>query len=160
MKQYISMERIINDLKYVVPSMEELKEVDTIIAITRGGLVPAQFVAYELNCKNILTVQVETYEDNESKLDNYNGFDKLDLKDSKKILVVDDICDTGNTLKIVRQQLSNIISDDVEVEELVIINKSESFEGVSLMYDDTKDWIVFPWDEDGIICERDENEHA
>ena len=82
---------------------------DAIVAITRGGLVPAAIVARELEVRVIETVCIASYHDYK----NQGGLKVLKtiapevakLNDGARILIVDDLVDTGATAKVVREML-------------------------------------------------------
>ena len=82
---------------------------DAIVAITRGGLVPAAIVARELEVRVIETVCIASYHDYKTQ----GGLKVLKaiapevarLNDGAKILIVDDLVDTGATAKVVREML-------------------------------------------------------
>ena len=84
---------------------------NAIVAITRGGLVPAAIVARELEVRVIETVCVASYHDYKTQ----GGLQILKtiapevakLNDGAKILIVDDLVDTGATAKVVREMLPN-----------------------------------------------------
>ena len=73
-----------------------------IVAVTRGGLVPAAIIARELNIRLIDTICVSTY-DHQSIRDAkvLKGWDG----DSEGWLIIDDLVDTGKTAKVVRELL-------------------------------------------------------
>ena len=77
-----------------------------IIAVTRGGMVPACIVARELDLKLIETLCISSYDHK-----NQRGADILrkpaEAGDGKGWLVIDDLVDTGNTFKIARGFLPN-----------------------------------------------------
>ena len=82
---------------------------NAIVAITRGGLVPAAIVARELEVRVIETVSIASYHDYKTQ----GGLKVLktiapevsNLNDGAKILIVDDLVDTGATAKLVREML-------------------------------------------------------
>ena len=82
---------------------------DAIVAVTRGGLVPAAIVARELEVRMIETVCIASYHDYK----NQGGLQVLKtiapevakLDDGARILIVDDLVDTGATARIVREML-------------------------------------------------------
>src|SRR5690606_1510253 len=76
-----------------------------IIAVSRGGLVPAAIVARELNLRLVESVCVSSY-DHTSQRDQVSLLKDVSCSDDGEgFLVVDDLVDTGNTLKFLRQRL-------------------------------------------------------
>ena len=82
---------------------------EAIVAVTRGGLVPAAIIARELELRVIETVCIASYHDYK----NQGGLRVLKTIAAEvaksgggaKILVVDDLVDTGATAKVVREML-------------------------------------------------------
>src|SRR5215210_1059246 len=75
-----------------------------IVAITRGGLVPAAIVARELNVRLIETGCVESYRDypEQGELRVLKGVtDSIVRLGGKGVLIVDDLVDTGKAAKVV-----------------------------------------------------------
>src|SRR5687767_7150724 len=72
-----------------------------IVAITRGGLIPAAVVARELDCRLIETVSIVTY-DEEAKGAPRVVKTPAAAGDGSGWLVVDDLVDTGTTARVVR----------------------------------------------------------
>lgn len=70
---------------------------DAILAIARGGLIPAQLLAYQLNIRQLQSVQIQSY-DKDIQRDTLSLSDTTDLTHAKRVLIVDDIIDSGNTL--------------------------------------------------------------
>lgn len=71
-----------------------------IIAVSRGGLVPSAVLARELDIRCIDTVCIESYQHNYLK--NQRKIIKKADSDGDKIIVIDDLVDTGGTAKIIR----------------------------------------------------------
>src|SRR5215831_8879917 len=81
-----------------------------IVCVTRGGLVPAAIVARELGIRVIETVCVSSYEDTKQGALQVlkrvaQDIVALDGGDGKGVLIVDDLVDTGQTARIVRDML-------------------------------------------------------
>jgi xanthine phosphoribosyltransferase len=73
-----------------------------IIAITRGGLVPAAILAQELNIKLIDTLCISSYDDNaKAKTENFKIL-KNAQEQPGKWLIVDDLVDSGDTSKVAK----------------------------------------------------------
>lgn len=111
-----------------------------IVAITRGGLIPAAVVARELDCRLIETVSIVTY-DEEAKGEPRVVKAPAAAGDGSGWLVVDDLVDTGTTARIVRALLPKAHFATVYAKPagkpLV-----ETF--ITEVSQDT--WILFPWD--------------
>ncbi len=118
---------------------------DAIVAITRGGLVPAAIVARELEVRVIETVSVASYHDYKTQ----GGLKVLKaiapevskLNDGAKILIVDDLVDTGATAKVVREMLPRAHFATVYAKPL---GRPMVDTFITEVSQDT--WIYFPWD--------------
>ena len=101
-------------------------EPDWIVAIARGGLLIGGAVAYALRCKNIGVVNVEFYTDIDERLEVPVmlplALNLADLADTK-LLIVDDVADTGETLKLVVDTCAPVVA---EIRSLVIYEKPRS----------------------------------
>lgn len=124
---------------------------DHILGITRGGLVPAVMLSHEL-AVGMSTFKVSFY---------HGGFDvdnDLDLQrllqEGKKILVVDDINDSGKTLAHIDNVIQQLAFDDVDVKFACLVDNTKSdfdyvnFRGISIEKPDDL-WYVFPWEHGG-----------
>ncbi|MEO3432082.1 xanthine phosphoribosyltransferase [Inquilinus sp. CAU 1745] len=114
-----------------------------IIAITRGGLVPAAILARELDLRVVDTVCVSSY-DHQSQREARvlkNVAPAAEEDGGKGWLIVDDLVDTGKTARVVREMLPNAHLATVYAKPagrpLV-----DTF--ITEVSQDT--WIFFPWD--------------
>ena len=120
-------------------------EPDWIVCIARGGLMVGGAIGYALPLKNIATLNVEFYTDVDERLDVPVVLPPvLDLVDlaHTKVLLVDDVADTGETLKLVVELLSPSVE---EVRSAVLYEKSRSLLRPDYSWRKTDDWIDFPW---------------
>ena len=110
-----------------------------IVAITRGGLVPASIVARELNIRLIDTIGVASY-DHKSQGE-ISMLKDADAGDGEGWLIVDDLVDTGSTARVVRERLPKALFATIYAKPagrpLV-----DTF--ITEVSQDT--WILFPWD--------------
>jgi len=134
----VSWQELHRDAKALAWRMSEMGSFTAVVAITRGGLVPAAIVARELDMRLIDTICVSTYEhmtQGEVKVM------KVPAGDGTGLLVVDDLVDTGSTLREVRKLLPKAHYATVYAKPagrpLV-----DTF--ITEVSQDT--WIHFPWD--------------
>ncbi len=118
---------------------------DIILAIARGGLLPAGSLGYALSIKNVFVVSVEYYTGVDERLDFPvmlpPQLNLVDIKDSR-VLVVDDVADTGHTLKAVLEFVGATVN---EARTAVIYEKSHSVVKCDYVWRRTDRWIDFPW---------------
>ena len=112
-----------------------------IIAVSRGGLVPAAIVARELNIRVVDCVAVSSYDHTEQRDDLQVMKDVTATTDGEGFLVVDDLVDTGNTLKFLRDRLP-------KAKFVTVYAKPAGMELVDdFVADLAQDtWSHFPWD--------------
>jgi hypoxanthine phosphoribosyltransferase len=118
---------------------------DWIVAIARGGLIIGGAIAYALGHKNIATVNVEFYTGIDERLDvpvELPPVLNLDDITNRKVLIVDDVADTGETLKLVVDKCRTRVAD---LRSLVIYEKSRSLVRADYVWKRTDQWINFPW---------------
>lgn len=119
-----------------------------VIAITRGGLVPAAIVARELDVRNIETICIASYlaYKEQGQLEVLKSISEKLIEDTnsgENVLVVDDLTDTGATAKKVREILPNAHFATVYAKPS---GKPTIDSYVTEVSQDT--WIYFPWDLD------------
>jgi len=113
-----------------------------VVAVTRGGLVPAAVVARELNIRVIETVCVASYDHiSQGELRVLKGVaESIRSADGAGVLIVDDLVDTGKTAKIVRDILPKAHLATVYAKPMGLPMVDTFITEVS---QDT--WIFFPW---------------
>ncbi|MPY59436.1 phosphoribosyltransferase [Streptomyces spongiae] len=118
---------------------------DVILSIARGGVFVAGGLAYALGCKNIHLINVEFYTGVGTTLDMPVMLapvpNVIDFSD-KKVLITDDVADTGKTLKLVRDFCLDAVA---EVRSAVVYEKSQSLVKCEYVWRRTDEWINFPW---------------
>ena len=122
--------------------------VSNIVAISRGGLVPATILAHELNVDRVYSIGVKSYKGMKktgipSLYQNLSKAELWTLKASTgSTLIVDDICDTGDTFIYLRNELSDI--DNTRFVSLILKPKSKFTP--RYYADKSYKWIVYPWE--------------
>ena len=129
-------------------------EPDIILAIARGGLFAAGSLGYALGVKNLYTMNVEFYTGVDERLDVPRILppapDFVDLSHGK-ILIVDDVADTGHTLKSVEEFCEGKVG---EVRTACIYEKSHSVVKCDYVWKRTDEWINFPWSDKEPVAKR------
>jgi uncharacterized protein len=118
---------------------------EIVIAVARGGLLPAGHLAYALGLKLADAINVEFYTDvHETLPDPVLLAPMLDTDAirGKRLLVVDDVADSGRTLALVLELLRGM---GAEARSAVLYCKSASVVAPDFTWRRTDEWIVFPW---------------
>ena len=121
---------------------------EAIVAITRGGLVPAGIISRELGVRTIETVCIASYHDYDEQglLQVIKPVDERVAAmgaGGKNVLVIDDLVDTGKTAKVLRDMLPEAHLATVYAKPMGVALVDTFITEVS---QDT--WIYFPWDLD------------
>jgi dipeptidyl aminopeptidase/acylaminoacyl peptidase/hypoxanthine phosphoribosyltransferase len=118
---------------------------DLILSIARGGLFLAGSLGYELDVKNLHVMNVAFYTGVDERLDMPVMLppvpNAVDLTGAK-VLVADDVADTGATLRLVRDFCEHHVA---EVRCAVIYQKPQSTVDCEYVWRQTDRWIDFPW---------------
>lgn len=134
----VSWDQFHRDSKALAWKLAEKGPFHGIIAVTRGGLFPAGVIARELEIRLIETFCISTYDHKDQR-----GADILKTVegDGEGWVVIDDLVDTGNTAKIIRERLpkSHIATVYAKPEGLPQVDTY-----VTEVSQNT--WIHFPWD--------------
>ena len=118
---------------------------DIVVAIARGGLVPAGALAYALGTKAAGTLNVEFYTDVDQTLPDPVVLEPmLDTAAiaGKRLLVVDDVADSGRTMALV---LDLVRGHGAEARSAVLYTKPRSIVRPDFSWRETPLWITFPW---------------
>ncbi|HWM37058.1 MAG TPA: phosphoribosyltransferase [Streptomyces sp.] len=130
-------------------------EPDIILSIARGGLFVAGGLGYALDVKNLHVTNVEFYTGVGQTLDMPVMLppvpNVVDLS-RRKVLIADDVADTGRTLKLVQEFCAEHVA---EVRSAVIYEKSQSAVKCEYVWKRTDLWINFPWSVEPPVVRRD-----
>ena len=116
------------------------------MGIARGGLTLAHTIAEGLEVRDVQTIRTELYDECD-KRDSITIFGACDFKGRKRVLVVDDIADSGDTLKAVMQRLS-YENQDTEFRTATLFYKKTSVYKPDIWINEASEWIDFFWERD------------
>ena len=141
----ISWEQLHRDAKALAWRLVDMNTWKGIIAITRGGLVPASIIARELEIRLVDTVCISSYDFKE--MGESNILKSVDIDDADWLLV-DDLVDTGRTANIVRDMLP-------KAHFATVYAKPEGRPLVDTFITEVSQdtWILFPWDTESQFVE-------
>ncbi len=139
-KVYVGWDEFHQDVKSLCDKIRQSGKYNKIVAVSRGGLVPAGIIAYELNIRNMAVINIATYIGAEHlKLDEVDMPEYVGAVD-EKTLIVDDLSDSGQTLQVLRRQFP-------KGRYVTVYAKPKGLDEVDLFARAMPEkWIVFPWD--------------
>jgi hypoxanthine phosphoribosyltransferase len=142
---YISWNTIDQDCKYLA---DMIQACDTIIAIGRGGLVPGTIISYYLDC-SLYNFCIQSYENNTAGSIVKKQVPDLFFNDNyrdKKVVVIDDLSDKGNTLNAAKKHLDMYQFTNYKFATLYIKRTTSFTPDYYIKSFDDNIWLDFPWE--------------
>jgi xanthine phosphoribosyltransferase len=142
---YYSYENFKTDIQRLAKKCE-IFDADTIVAIARGGMTMGHALAMALKIRNLQSLRCESYDDDKQR-ESLNIHGECDFKQSKRVLIVDDIVDSGKTLysllPFLQKRYPNIIfaTASIYTKKTALIQPNYSLH-------EAQDWIDFFWERD------------
>ena len=143
-KIYYNCENFQKDVLVLKEKLNSLNDISVIIPIARGGLTFAHKLGEILNIRNVSSINAISY-DGDKKLKNIKIFGEPNLLNLKTALIVDDISDSGRTLKTVVDFLKAKYPDINILTATIFINPKTEFIPDFYLHK-TEKWINFFWE--------------
>lgn len=144
-KLYYSYDLFVKDTQLLVDKCRDF-EAEILLAVARGGLTLAHLMSQAMDMRNLYTLNSIHYE-GELKLDTFNIFNIPDVSHAKKVLIVDDIVDSGETmreiLKVLKEKFPN-----VEFRLATLFYKKTAVLKPDYYIKEANQWIDFFWEID------------
>lgn len=134
----VSWEELHRNARALAWRLLDLGPWHSVIAVTRGGLVPAAIVARELNVRLVDTVCIASYDDREQGPVQVL---KSAAGDGTDHLIIDDLVDTGRTAEVVRRLLPKAHFATIYAKP-----KGRPLVDTFITEVSQDTWILFPWD--------------
>jgi xanthine phosphoribosyltransferase len=148
-KIYYPYEEYKQDLKTLIIKIDQdidVRAFNAILGIARGGLSMAQMLGEYYDLREVYAINTIGYEGTEKK-DVVEVFNIPDLTSAKKVLIVDDIVDSGDTLvevlKVLHKRYPNIIFFTAS-----LFYKKTACIKPTWYVKEPQGWINFFWSED------------
>lgn len=139
-KQYISWEEFHRHVKQLAEKIKKEGVYRQIIAVSRGGLLPAGILAYELNVRNCQSLNMVSYDGAAARRDEDVEILDTGLQADEQTLIVDDLSDSGRTFRLLRRLYP-------KARYVTVYSKPAGRSQVDLCAAELPDrWVVFPWD--------------
>ncbi len=149
LKRILGWDDIVLSVERLVTQLPD--EIDVMLVITRGGMVPACLISEQLNIRNILVAAVQFYSGIGETLDApvFLQFPSDSLLAGRSVLVVDDVWDSGHTAVTVRQRVLDAGgTPTVAVLHYKPRNSAYPLDRPDCHAEVTHDWLVYPWDDE------------
>ncbi len=145
MPAYYSYETFVNDVKSLVDKTADFQP-EALLAIARGGLTLAHAFALATDNRNLFSVNSVLY-DGEVKRSHAKLTNIPDLSGMKRVLILDDIVDSGETLKGVLNVLHERYPD-IDFKSASLFYKQSSDIQPDYTLHEATEWIDFFWEKD------------
>ena len=144
-KLYYGYDLFINDTQILVDKSRDFKP-EILLAVARGGLTLSHLMAQAFNIRDLYTLNSIHY-DGEKKLDSFDVFNIPDLSRANRVLIIDDIVDSGETMKeilfILKEKFPNI-----EFKIATLFYKNTALIKPDFSIREANEWIDFFWEVD------------
>ena len=141
---FYSYDEFAIDAKKMAKQIKDEFDPEVILAVARGGLTLGHSLAVALNNRNLFTLNSIHYEDT-NKLDTIQIFNVPDLSRYTKILLVDDIIDSGESMvEIKRELLKRYPNLDIKI--ATVFYKEKALLLPEFKVKEAHDWVEFFWD--------------
>jgi len=130
-------------LAYIAGKIKsENSDFDAIVGLARGGWIPARILSDFLGIRRLISLQISSYDD--LKRQEPKSLDQHALLASeRKLLLVDDVADTGSSLIYAKNLLEK--SGAVCKTAAIYVKPWTSF-WPDYFFKEIREWVVFPWE--------------
>lgn len=133
-----------HDAKILAKRARDEFNPEAILGIARGGLTLAHFLANALNIRDCFSLNSIHYE-NTTKLDTIKIYNIPDLSKFKRVLITDDIIDSGESMVAIKKEI-NRLYPNLEIAVATIFYKPKALMLPNFTIKEADDWIEFFWD--------------
>ncbi len=119
---------------------------DVIVAVARGGWVPARILCDYLDVRELYSVKTEHWGVVATPSGEARITQPLNVSlENKRVLIVDDVADTGDTIRVVAEHVKEFSPADVKIAVIDYKRTSKFQPDFYAARMDEWRWIVYPW---------------
>lgn len=133
-----------NDFEPFAKRIKDEFNPDAFVGVARGGLTLTHALSTALKSRNAFVLNSIHY-DGQKKLDTIEITNIPDLSKTKKVLLIDDIVDSGESLDTIKKKLLEMYPH-LEIKLAVIFYKPSAIIKPEFCVKEAKEWINFFWD--------------
>ena len=141
---FYSYDEFAVDAKKMAKQIKDEFDPEVILAVARGGLTLGHSLAVALENRNLFTLNSIHYEDT-NKLDTIQIFNVPDLSKYTKILLVDDIIDSGESMVEIKRELFKRYPN-LDIKIATVFYKEKALLLPEFKVKEAHDWVEFFWD--------------
>jgi len=141
--KFYSYEEFKGDVNMLAKEIRHF-EPDVILAVARGGMTLGHFLAEALEMRDLYSLNSIHY-DETRKLDYINVFNVPDLSKKKRVVIVDDIIDSGETIIEIKKVLNEKFPH-LELKVASVFYKEKALLRPDFSAREATEWIEFFWD--------------
>ncbi|MFA6171110.1 MAG: phosphoribosyltransferase family protein [Patescibacteria group bacterium] len=146
-KEKYSWEEFERDVKILADKVKMDYLPDAVVAIAEGGWVPGRIIKKYIKA-DYFSIGCRHHDENYGEMEEVQVYQEIDKKNifGKKILVIDEICDSGKTLKKVSEILKAMGPQEVRSAVIHVRHSSAFAPDYFLEKKSNDNYIVYPWE--------------
>lgn len=151
--RYLSWDEIqmaVDDLVAKIRTRTALREITTLLVVTRGGMVPAGLILQQLDLDIVHTIRVKSYSEFHERVGigvPHSTLGGVEAGSGEHIVVIDDVYDSGETVELLRRYFPKAFIACLYVKgstSRISPGQLDAWSGLL----PADHWVVFPWEED------------
>lgn len=141
---YYSYDEFAKDLPIMARKIRDEFNPEVILSIARGGMTFGHCLSVALENRNLFSLNSIHYDDTR-KLDSVEIFNVPNLSKFRRVLIAEDIIDSGETMAEIKKKLLEMYPN-LDLRVAVIYYKSKALLTPEYSVKEAHDWVEFFWD--------------